>query len=150
MGMSTALKRVLASASILAAFMTTATGMAAADAGSAGACDGVMLDVCTPVGAPQPAPVADVFSGSAEMASVIGTYGNLIGWMQGGSSSKPYCGGMCGIPVVDQATAREVADSGSSELGGLAVANLTNFPLAIMNALQTASGGPCTAPLGAC
>lgn len=48
----------------------------------------------------------------------------------------------------DQAATREIADSGSSELGRIVMGNLINFPLAIMNALQTASGGPpCTAPL---
>ncbi|MFC9873603.1 hypothetical protein [Nocardia salmonicida] len=68
--------------------------------GSAQPCDGVMLDACFPIGgvsAVQAAPVADTSTGSADLASVIGTYGELIGWMQGGSSSRPYCGGMCPI-----------------------------------------------------
>ncbi|WP_410873651.1 hypothetical protein [Nocardia sp. A7] len=55
-------------------------------------------DVNAPiVGSGSAAPVAGTSTGSADLASVIGTYGGLIGWMQGGSSSRPRCGGMCGI-----------------------------------------------------
>ncbi|MFD3706333.1 hypothetical protein ACFWUP_24600 [Nocardia sp. NPDC058658] len=118
------MKRILVGAGVFAAMMAATTGMAVADpapeqvrvvadastgssdlvghllralsTGSAAECDGIMLDACVPVGgvsAAQAVPVA----GSADLASVIGTYGGLIGWMQGGSSSKPYCGGMCPI-----------------------------------------------------
>ncbi|MEV0687844.1 hypothetical protein AB0I35_28655 [Nocardia sp. NPDC050378] len=108
------MKRVLAGAGICAAMTVIGMGTAAADdgaaatgsastlpvlllnalsSGSAQPCDGIMLDVCTPIG-PASAeqavaqPIAD--SGSALLPDLSSLGGNLIGWLANGSSEPCY------------------------------------------------------------
>ncbi|MFI1235315.1 hypothetical protein [Nocardia salmonicida] len=52
-------------------------------------------------------------------------------------------------PAVGQSVIYIEGQSGSSELGRIVIGNLINFPLAILNALQSASSGSpaCDNPL---